>query len=195
MSKRYKLSLKDYSSGSVSTGAVLATAAAVLGSNLVVVALAWDNPPAAGGMVTITFLMMISFVAFIDVLHFLMRIDYLVSRLKLLENDEEAEGKILLELDKISKLVRFMHISGLVLTMIAFWVISYKYLVSIPEVGYHPIVLLLPFILFILFWIPKFYGVEKEVSIKSRESVAQIVIQVIFLVLICLDFIGIIIIF
>jgi len=103
MSKRYKLSLKDYYSGFVSTGAVLATAAAVLGSNLVVVALAWDNPPAAGGMVTITFLMMISFVAFIDVLHFLMRIDYLVSRLKLLENDEEAEGKILLELNKISK--------------------------------------------------------------------------------------------
>ena len=195
MSKRYKLSLKDYSSGVVSTGAVLATAAAVLGSNLVVVALAWDNPPAAGGMVTITFLMMISFVAFVDVLHFIMRIDYLVSRLKLLENDEEAEGKILLELNKISKMVRFMHISGLVLTMIAFWVISYKYLVSIPEVGYHPIVLLLPFILFILFWIPKFYGVEKEVSIKSRESVAQIVIQVIFLVLICLDFMRIIVIF
>ncbi len=138
---------------------------------------------------------MISFVAFIDVLHFLMRIDYLVSRLKLLENDEEAEGKILLELNKILKLIRFMHISGLVLTMIAFWVISYKYLVSIPEVGYHPIVLLLPFILFVLFWVPKFYGVEQEVSIKSRESIIQIVIQVIFLVLICLDFVRVIVIF
>jgi hypothetical protein len=171
----------------------MATAAAVLGSNLVVVALAWDNPPAAGGMVTITFLMMIAFVAFVDVLHYLMRIDWLVSRLKLLENDEEAEGKILLELNNISKLVRFMHISGLVLTMIAFWVISYKYLVSI--VDYHPIVLLLPFILFVLFWIPKFYGVEQEVSIKSRESIIQIVIQVIFLVLICLDFLRIITIF
>jgi len=195
MSKRYKLSLKDYSSGVVGTGAVIATAAAVLGSNLVVVALAWDNPPAEGGMVTITFLMMISFVAFVDVLHFIMRVDYLVSRLRLLENDEEAEGKILLELNKILKMVRFMHISGLVLTMIAFWVISYKYLVSIPEVGYHPIVLLLPFILFALFWIPKLYGVEQEVSIKSRESLVQIVIQVTFLALICLDFIGIIIIF
>ncbi len=60
MSKRFKFSLKDYSSGVVSTGAVTATAAAVLGSNLVVVALAWDNPPSAGGMVTITFLMMIA---------------------------------------------------------------------------------------------------------------------------------------
>jgi len=88
-----------------------------------------------------------------------------------------------------------MHISGLVLTMIAFWVISYKYLVSIPEVGYHPIVLLLPFVLFVLFWVPKFYGVEQEVSIKSRESIIQIVIQVIFLVLICLDFMRIIVIF
>ena len=185
MSKRYKLSLKEYSSGFVSTSAVTATAAAVLGSNLVVVALAWDNPPAAGGMVTITFLMMISFVAFVDVLHYLMRIDYLVGRLKLLENDEEAEGKILLELNRISKLVRLMHITGIVLTMIAFWVISYKYLVSIPEVGYHPILLLLPFVLFVLFWLPKFYGVEQEVSIKSRESVMQIIIQVIFLLLIC----------
>ena len=195
MSKRYKLSIEDYSSGTMSTSAVIATAAAVLGSNLVVVALAWDNPPAAGGMVTITFLMMISFVAFVDVLHYLMRLDYLVSRLKLVENDEEAKGKIMLELNKISKMLRFMHISGLVLTMIAFWIISYKYLVSIPEVGYHPIVLLLPFILFVLFWIPKFYGVEQEVSIKSRESVIQIVIQVIFLVLICLDFMRIVVIF
>ena len=195
MSKRYKLSLKEYSSGFVSTSAVTATAAAVLGSNLVVVALAWDNPPAAGGMVTITFLMMISFVAFVNVLHDLMRIDYLVGRLKLLENDEEAEGKILQELNNISKLVRFMHITGLVLTMIAFWVISYKYLVSIPEVGYHPILLLLPFVLFVLFWLPKFYGVEQEVSIKSRESVMQIIIQVIFLLLICLDFVKVIVIF
>jgi len=179
----------------VSTGAVLATAAAVLGSDLVVVALAWGDPPLAGGLVTITFLMMISFVAFVDVLHYLMRVDYLFSLLKLIENDEEAEGKILQELNKISKLVRFMHVSGLLFTMIAFWVISYKYLVSIPQVGYHPIVLLLPFILFALFWIPKLYGVEQEVSIKSRESIIQIVVQVIFLVLICLDFIGIIIIF
>jgi len=179
----------------LSTGAVIATAAAVLGSNLVVVALAWDNPPAAGGMVTITFLMMISFVAFVDVLHFLMRIDYLVSRLQLIEDDKEAEEKILKELNNISKMVRFMHISGLVLTMIAFWVISYKYLVSIPEIGYHPIVLLLPFVLFVLFWIPKLYGVEQDVSIKSRESIIQIVVQVIFLALICLDFLRIITIF
>ncbi len=56
MSKRYKLSLKDYSSGVVSTGAVLATAAALLGSNLVVVALAWDNPPLAGGWLQLLFL-------------------------------------------------------------------------------------------------------------------------------------------
>jgi hypothetical protein len=134
-------------------------------------------------------------VAFVDVLHYLMRLDYIVSLLKLKEDDEEAVEKLAKELNNISKMVRFMHISGLVLTMIAFWVISYKYLVSIPEVGYHPIVLLLPFILFALFWIPKFYGVEQEVSIKSRESVIQIVIQVIFLILICLDFMRIIVIF
>lgn len=45
---------------------VLASAAALLGADLVVVALAWDNPPSEGGIVTITFLMMISFVAFIN---------------------------------------------------------------------------------------------------------------------------------
>jgi len=67
MSKKLKLSLSDYFAVGGSTGPVLATAAALVGANLVVVALAWDNPPTAGGIVTITFLMMISFVAFIDV--------------------------------------------------------------------------------------------------------------------------------
>lgn len=84
MSKKYKLSASDYTSGVINTGPIMATAAALLGSNLVVIALAWDNPPAAGGIVTITFLMMISFVAFINVLHELMRAAYLIPRLKLL---------------------------------------------------------------------------------------------------------------
>ena len=49
-------------------GTSVATAAALLGADLVVVALAWDHPPKEGGIVTITFLMLISFVAFINVL-------------------------------------------------------------------------------------------------------------------------------
>ena len=193
MSQRSKLTLSDYKAAGGSTGPVLATAAALLGSNLVVVALAWDNPPAAGGIISITFLMMISFVAFINVLHYLMRAEYILSRLRLLENDEEAKGKILQELSQISRWSRYMHVSGLIFTMIAFWVISYKYLISI--VGYQLIVLLLPFVLFVLIWIPKLAGIEKEVSVKSRESVMQLIIEVIFLVLICLDFMRIIVIF
>jgi len=193
MSQRSNLSLSDYKAAGGSTGPVLATAAALLGSNLVVVALAWDNPPAAGGIISITFLMMISFVAFINVLHYLMRAEYILSRLRLLENDEEAKGKILQELSQISRWSRYMHVSGLIFTMIAFWVISYKYLISI--VGYQLIVLLLPFVLFVLIWIPKLAGIEKEVSVKSRESVMQLIIEVIFLVLICLDFMRIIVIF
>ncbi|MBY9019638.1 MAG: hypothetical protein KGD67_01175 [Candidatus Lokiarchaeota archaeon] len=173
----------------------MATAAAVLGSNLVVVALAWDHPPEEGGIVTITFLMMISFVFFVNVLHYIMRAEYLITRLRMTENDEEANGKILKELSRISRGSRFMHVSGLVFTMIAFWVISYKYLVSIPDVGYHPIVIALPFILFILSWLPKFFGIEKEVSVKSGEPIMQLIIEIIFLLLICLDFLRVITIF
>ncbi len=193
MSQRSNLTLSDYKAAGGSTGPVLATAAALLGSNLVVVALAWDNPPAAGGIISITFLMMISFVAFINVLHYLMRAEYILSRLRLLENDEGAKGKIMQELSQISRWSRYMHVSGLIFTMIAFWIISYKYLISI--VGYQLIVLLLPFVLFVLIWIPKLAGIEKEVSVKSRESVMQLIIEVIFLVLICLDFMRIIVIF
>ena len=149
MSQRSNLTLSDYKAAGGSTGPVLATAAALLGSNLVVVALAWDNPPAAGGIISITFLMMISFVAFINVLHYLMRAEYILSRLRLLENDEGAKGKIMQELSQISRWSRYMHVSGLIFTMIAFWVISYKYLISI--VGYQLIVLLLPFVLFCLY--------------------------------------------
>ncbi|MBY9014160.1 MAG: hypothetical protein KGD68_00570 [Candidatus Lokiarchaeota archaeon] len=173
----------------------MATAAAVLGSNLVVVALAWDHPPEEGGIVTITFLMMISFVFFVNDLHYIMRAEYLVTRLRLLDNDDGAKGKVLQELSQISRWSRFMHVAGLVFTMIAFWVISYKYLVSIPNVGYHPIVLALPFILFALSWLPKFFGIEKEVSVKSSETIVQLIIEIIFLTLICLDFLRVITIF
>jgi hypothetical protein len=192
MSKKLNLSLSDYSAVGGSTGPVLATAAALVGANLVVVALAWDNPPTAGGIVTITFLMMISFVAFIDVLHQLMRAELLISRLKVEEIDEELKEKIVLELNQISRWSRIMHVAGLIFTMIAFWIISYKYLVSI--VGYHLIILFLPFILFVLIWVPKLTGIEKEVSVKSPETIVQLIVEIIFLVIICLDFFGIIVI-
>jgi len=81
-----------------------------------------------------------------------------------------------------------MHLSGLLFTMIAFWIISYKYLISMDDVGYNLFILILPFTLFFLYWIPKIVGVEREVSIRARESLVQIFIQIIFLVLICLDF-------
>jgi len=193
VSKNNRTSGADIAAGVGSSGPVMTAAAALIGANLVVVALAWDSPPIAGGIVTITFLMMISFVFFINVLHQLMRAELLISRLRSLKIDEKTKEKILLELNQISKWARIMHLGGLIFTMVAFWIISYKYLISI--VGYHFIILLLPFVLFVIFWIPKLTGVEKEVSIKSRETVMQLLIEVIFLVLICLDFVKVIVIF
>ena len=169
-------------------GTSVATAAALLGADLVVVALAWDNPPLEGGIVTITFLMLISFVAFINVLHNIMRYEFLLSRFTINEIDKEVHEKDSLELTHIFKAVRFMHLSGLLFTMIAFWTISYKYLISMDDVGYNLFILILPFTLFFLYWIPKIVGVEREVSLRSRESLIQFFIQIIFLVLICLDF-------
>jgi len=193
VSKNNRTSGADIAAGIGSSGPVMTAAAALIGANLVVVALAWDSPPLAGGIVTITFLMMISFVFFINVLHQIMRAELLISRLRSLKIDEKSKEKILLELNQITKWARIMHLGGLIFTMVAFWIISYKYLISI--VGYHFIILLLPFVLFVIFWIPKLTGVEKEVSIKSRETVMQLIIEVIFLVLICLDFTGILVIF
>lgn len=193
VSKNNRTSGADIAAGIGSSGPVMTAAAALIGANLVVVALAWDSPPVAGGIVTITFLMMISFVFFINVLHQLMRAELLISRLRLLKIDEKTKEKILLELNQITKWARIMHLGGLIFTMVAFWIISYKYLISI--VGYHFIILLLPFVLFVIFWIPKLTGVEKEVSFKSRETVMQLLIEVIFLVLICLDFVKVIVIF
>ncbi len=169
-------------------GTSVATAAALLGADLVVVALAWDHPPKEGGIVTITFLMLISFVAFINVLHNIMRYEFLLSRFTINEIDKEVHEKDSLELTHIFKAVRFMHLSGLLFTMIAFWTISYKYLISMDDVGYNLFILILPFTLFFLYWIPKIVGVEREVSLRSRESLIQFFIQIIFLVLICLDF-------
>ncbi len=169
---------------------VLASAAALLGADLVVVALAWDNPPSEGGIVTITFLMMISFVAFINVMHQVMRFEYLVTQLKTKGMNEKDREKVSRELNQITKWARYFHIGGLLFTMIAFWIISYKYLISLA--GYQIAILLLPFILFFLYWVPKIIGVEREVSMFSRENLLQLLIQVAFLVLICLDFLRVI---
>lgn len=176
--------------GSTSYGAVIASAAALLGADLVVVALSWDHPPSEGGIVTITFLMMISFVAFINVMHQIMRIEYLISHIKVKGIEKKVMEKDTRELNQISKWSRYMHILGLLFTMIAFWIISYKYLVSLA--GYHVVILLLPFILFIFYWISKFIGVEKEISLLSRGNFIQFLIQIVFLVLIILDFFKII---
>lgn len=173
----------------LNTGTSTATAAALLGADLVVVALAWDNPPSEGGIVSITFLMMFSFVAFINVLHQIMRYEFLISRFKVGEVEQKLKLEDSQEFYRLSKLVRILHISGLLFTMIAFWLISYKYLISI--VGYNFLILCLPFILFIMYWLPKMKGVEREVSFSDRENLFQLLIQIIFLVLICFDYIGI----
>ena len=94
-------------------GTSVATAAALLGADIVVVALAWDHPPKEGGIVTITFLMLISFVAFINVLHNIMRYEFLLSSFTINEIDKEVHEKDSLELTHIFKAVRFMHLSGL----------------------------------------------------------------------------------
>jgi hypothetical protein len=167
-----------------------ATAAALLGADLVVVALSWDNPPTEGGIVTITFLMLISFIAFIHVLHQTMRSEFLTSRFTLKEKGDKAIEEDYIEFSHIIRSIRIMHLTGLLFTMIAFWVISYKYLIS--SEGYQLVILILPFILFLLYWIPKMMGTEREVTFRSRESLAQLFIQIIFLVLICLDFFRII---
>jgi len=192
--KPYSDVAEVYTRGS-NTGGVTASAAALLGADLVVVALAWDHPPSEGGIITITFLMMISFVAFINVLHQIMRSEYLVSRMKLKGTEKKIVEQDTRELQQISKWARHLHVTGLVFTMIAFWLISYKYLMSpevVPEGAYNAAILLLPFILFILYWIPKLIGVEREVSILSRGYLIQLITQVVFLVLICLDFFRII---
>ena len=186
VSKKSNIDVDEMVEAYSASSAAVATAAALLGANLVVLALSWDHPPTEGGIVTITFLMMISFVAFITVLHQTMRGEYIISLLKRKIKKEKVEEKDYREMYQIIKWTRNMHIGGLLFTTIAFWVISYKYLISIE--GYHLVILLLPFILFILYWIPKLIGVEKEVSWLAVESLIQVIVQVVFLVLICLDF-------
>jgi hypothetical protein len=178
--------------GQLRTGTAVATSAALLGADLVVVALAWDHPPSEGGIVTITFLMMFSFVAFINVLHQTMRYDFLATIISFKEKENKDVQVELKEVHTIQKWIRYLHVSGLLFTMIAFWIISYKYLISLE--GYYVVILLLPFILFFLYWVPKIEGIEKEVGFFSLESLIQLMIQIIFLILIVLDFFEIIVI-
>ena len=186
MGEKTNRKIAEITTSPSAAGAVLASAAALLGADLVVVALAWDHPPTEGGIFTITFLMMISFVAFINVMHQIMRMEYVITKMKLEETEKTTTEKYNRELLQISKWSRILHVVGLLFTMVAFWVISYKYLISL--LGYHIAILLLPFVLFLLFWIPKLAGVEKEVKFLSSDYFIQFIIHIVFLFLICLDF-------
>lgn len=121
-----------------------------------------------------------------------MRLEYILTLLGVKEKENRDMEKDYKEIHQISRWIRILHISGLLFSMIAFWVISYKYLVSITD--YYVMILLLPFILFFMYWLPKIIGLEKEKGLLSLESVMQLIIQLVFLVLICLDFFKIIII-
>jgi hypothetical protein len=103
MSEKTNNEIDGIKEGSTATGAATASAAALLGADLVVVALAWDHPPTEGGIVTITFLMMISFVAFINVMHQIMRSEYIGSRLRLRGTEEKIIEQFVREMNQISK--------------------------------------------------------------------------------------------
>lgn len=63
--------------------------------------------------------MMISFVAFIHVMLNIMRSEYLVARLQMTEFDEKVREEDSRELKLIFIWVRYMHLTGLLFTMIA----------------------------------------------------------------------------
>ena len=173
--------------------------AILIGSNLMALALIWASQPTSG-MITITFLMMIAFTLFFNTIILVSMVLHRVDRIEEKIDDEDEVKDIQREIRLLKSAISFLFGNGFVLTMIAFWVVSYKYLIDLA--GNNLIILLLPIVLLILYWTPTVILLLLKITkgrfaIKSKVIIRwlDLILQTIFIVLIYLDYFQVIIIY
>jgi hypothetical protein len=153
----------------------------MIGAVLTILALIWQSPPPSG-IVTSTFLLMLSFVFFVNSVSANSKAYY-----------EAKSGKV--NKDRIKRFVTFAEYSfglGFTLVIIGFSVLGYEYLLSFE--GREIITLILPIAFLVTAWVIIFiYNVINYMgkpmgAIRSLKRNIWIVIELICLVIIIFDF-------
>ncbi|MFX1240481.1 MAG: hypothetical protein ACFFA7_04450 [Promethearchaeota archaeon] len=159
----------------------------MMGAVLTILALIWQVPP-ANGIVTSTFLLMVSFIFFVNSVSVNSKAQF-----------EANQGNV--SETRINRFVTFAEYSfglGFTLVLTGFTILGYKYLLT--YIGLHLITLILPITFLITTWVLIFiyniinYAGKPLGAIRNLKRNLWILLELICLIIIVCDFFGILVI-
>ncbi|MFW9821568.1 MAG: hypothetical protein ACFFE4_01450 [Candidatus Thorarchaeota archaeon] len=154
----------------------------MIGAVLTILALIWQIPPPTGGIGTATFLLMLSFILFVNSVSANSKANFEVNL------EDSSEGRI-------QRFVRFAEYTfglGFTFVISGFTILGYKYLLH--NVGRNLVTLMLPITFLVVAWLMIFiynllnYSRKALKVIRSMKRNIWIFLELICLVVILFDF-------
>ena len=154
----------------------------MIGAVLTILALIWQLPPTSGGIGSVTFLLMLSFILFVNSVSANSKANY------------EASLKETVE-ERVSRFVKFAEISfglGFTFVISGFTILGYKYL--LVSIGRNLVTLMLPITFLLTAWIMIFiynvinYSGKALKAVRSMKRNLWMFLELISLVIIIFDF-------
>ena len=154
----------------------------MIGAVLTILALIWQLPPTSGGIGSVTFLLMLSFILFVNSVSANSKANY------------EASLKETIE-ERVSRFVTFAEISfglGFTFVISGFTILGYKYL--LVSIGRNLVTLMLPITFLLTAWIMIFiynvinYSGKALKAVRSMKRNLWMFLELISLVIIIFDF-------
>ena len=158
----------------------------MMGAVLTILALIWQDPPASGGIGSVTFLLMLSFILFVNSVSANSKANY------------EANLKETIE-ERVNRFVTFAEFTfglGFTFVIAGFTILGYKYLLE--NIGRTLVTLMLPLTFLLTAWILIFiyniinYSGKALKAIRSLKRNLWIFLELICLVVILFDFFEVI---
>ncbi len=159
----------------------------MIGAVLTILALIWQLPPTTGGIGTVTFLLLLSFILFVNSVS-------ANSKANFEANLREANEKL------VSRFVAFAEYTfGLAFTLVifAFAILGYKYLLIPTNIGRSIVTLMLPITFLVTAWVMIFIynTINYSGALSALKSIKRniwIFLELICLVVIVFDFFEVI---
>ncbi len=160
----------------------------MMGAVLTILALIWQDPPANGGIGSVTFLLMLSFILFVNSVSANSKANY------------EADLKETIE-ERVNRFVTFAEYTfglGFTFVIAGFTILGYKYLLSSSSIGRSIVTLMLPITFLVTAWIMIFiynvinYSGKAIKAVRSLKRNLWIFLELICLVIILFDFFEVI---
>lgn len=159
----------------------------MIGAVLTILALIWQVPPTKGGIGSVTFLLMLSFILFVNSVSANSKANF------------EANSKETVK-ERINRFLTFAEFTfglGFTLVIAGFTILGYKYLLS-SSIGRSIVTLMLPITFLVTAWVMIFiynvinYSGKTLKAVRSMKRNLWMFLELIILVIILFDFFEII---